>query len=157
MAEKNIVEGGPRPDSGPARRNFWDLFTETHSVLALMLVAVVGAVMILLFFVKVPDANRDFFNVMIGSLFTSGVGVVIKFYFDGSKSEQVRNAAAVASGGQPPAAEDPAVARAIAMNEVESAIARIKDQLSTYQVEAAKFSGDYLSAFERRAREEGLI
>lgn len=45
-------------------------------------------VVVALFFVKIPDANRDIVNITIGSLVTGGFGTVLGFYFGSSYHKQ---------------------------------------------------------------------
>lgn len=69
-----------------------ELMKQTHSVLALIItLALIGAA-ILLTWRSVPDGSRDLVAVVVGAL-AGGFGQLMKHYFDGSKSQQIRDAA----------------------------------------------------------------
>lgn len=79
-----------------------DLMRQTHSVLALIItLALIGAA-VMLTFRAVPDSSRDLVAVVIGAL-AGGFGQLMKHYFDGSKSQQIRDAA----DAQRPPVDDP--------------------------------------------------
>lgn len=50
-----------------------------YSVVVLCFVSLIG-----LYFVPVPDANRDMLNFIQASLFTGGLGTIVGFYFGAS-------------------------------------------------------------------------
>lgn len=82
-----------------------ELVKQTHSVLAFVVtLALIGAA-VLLTFRSVPDGSRDLIAVVIGAL-AGAFGTIVKHYFDGSKSQQIRDAAEADRGpvdGSPPA------------------------------------------------------
>lgn len=69
-----------------------EMFEQTHSFLAVVIVlAVIGAIIMLTFF-EIPEANKEILAGLLGSLSTVALAMVVKFYFDGSKSQQIRDA-----------------------------------------------------------------
>lgn len=78
---------------------------KTHSALALLIAAALIGAAVMLTFKAVPEASRDLVAVVIGAL-AGAFGTVVKHYFDGSKSQQIRDEAATAKDNAAAADEE---------------------------------------------------
>lgn len=72
----------------PARPGPYGL--SAAAILAAVLISLVCAVVLLLFFVPAPDQNRDAINLVLGALL-GWIAAIVTFYFGSSKSSQSKD------------------------------------------------------------------